>query len=370
MNNKLLLAGAGTGKTTYIVNEALKSNERILITTYTLKCRDEIKNKIISLLGYIPNNIVVQTWFSFLLEHGIKPYKKDLNIKKINGICFVEGKSGFRYYNKKGYPVYYGETEFQKHYFDDNNRIYTDKISKLVMRIDEASNGLVFERIGLIFKKIYIDEVQDFVGYDLEIIKKISETCNSLVVVGDPRQNVYNTHCDSKYDKYSSGKIHEFILNECENSNFKIDLTSLNICRRCHKDIVSFLNHFYPDYGKLESIDIPPNNEQGIFIVRTKDVEKYLEKFNPVQLRYSIRTKVSEKYKSENYRNSKGATYNRTLIYPTNDFREYLKSNKRISSDITRNAIYVALSRAIDSVAIVYDGSVNELNNINIWGLE
>lgn len=198
----------------------------------------------------------------------------------------------------------------------------------------------------------------------------MSEKCESLVIVGDPRQNVYNTHCSSKYDKYSSGKIYEFILNECKKNNFNIDLKSLNTCRRCHKDIVSFLNKFYPDYGNLESIDIPANIEQGIFVVRTKDVEKYLKKFNPVQLRYNIKTRVSEKYKVENYRNSKGATYNRILIYPTDDFKKYLSSNKKISSGITRNSIYVALSRAIDSVAIVYDGSVNELNNINIWSVK
>lgn len=178
MNNKLLLAGAGTGKTTYIINEALKNEERILITTYTIKCKAEIKSKIISLLGYIPNNVIVQTWFSFLLEHGIKPYKKDLNIKKINGICFVEGKSGLRYFNKNKYPIYYGEKDFQKYYFDDNNRVYTDKISKLVLRINAASNGLVFERIRKVFKKIYIDEVQDLVGYDLEIIKKCLKNAN------------------------------------------------------------------------------------------------------------------------------------------------------------------------------------------------
>ena len=31
MSNKLILAGAGTGKTTYIVDEALKTKNRVLI---------------------------------------------------------------------------------------------------------------------------------------------------------------------------------------------------------------------------------------------------------------------------------------------------------------------------------------------------
>ena len=366
MNNKLLLAGAGTGKTTYIVEEALKNKDRVLITTYTIRCRDEIKNKIIALLGYIPKNIVIQTWFSFLLEHGIKPYKKELDIKTINGINFVEGKSGLRYKTKNGVPVYYGEKYFFKYYFDDNYRVYTDKISKLVLRINEASNGLVFNRIGLVFKKIYIDEVQDLVGYDLDIIKQLSDNCKALIIVGDPRQNVYSTHCDSKYDKYSSGRIRDFIINECQN-NFEIDEDSLNTCRRCHKDIVHFLNDFYPEYGELKTINIPEKDEQGIFIVRSKDIEKYLKKFNPIQLRYSKRTAINDEYKVENYRNAKGATYGRTVIYPTNDLKDYLKSKKQISSLSTKNSIYVALSRARNSVAIIYDGNIDSTHKIKTW---
>jgi len=36
INNKLIIAAAGSGKTTYLVNEALKHDGgRILITTYT-----------------------------------------------------------------------------------------------------------------------------------------------------------------------------------------------------------------------------------------------------------------------------------------------------------------------------------------------
>ena len=79
------------------------------------------------------------------------------------------------------------------------------------------------------FDKIFIDEVQDMVGYDLEIIKQFAELGNNLVIVGDPRQNIYNTHCDSKYDKYSNGRIDEFITNECKGFNFDIDNNSLNI---------------------------------------------------------------------------------------------------------------------------------------------
>lgn len=365
MSNKLILAGAGTGKTTYIVNEALKNTERVLITTFTIKCRDEIKDKILEINGYIPKNIIIQTWFSFLLEHGIYPYKKSLNITKVNGLCFVDGKSGFRYLTQNKKPVYYGEKDFKKYYFDDLDRIYSDKISKLVLKIDDASKGLVFSRINKVFKKIYIDEVQDMVGYDLEIIKRMANFDNKLIIVGDPRQNVYNTHCDSKYTKYSNGKIDLFVKKEC--SNFVIDDTTLHICRRCHKDIVDFCNIYYKEYIALESLEKPFEECQGVYVVRTRDLEDYLTKYKPVQLRYSKKTKVNSNFRSINYRNAKGCTFKRTIIYPTNDMKEYLKNGKKIPNISTKNAIYVALSRAIDSVAFVYDGTISDKHKINVW---
>ena len=46
-NNKLIIAAAGSGKTTYLINEAMRfKDDKILITTYTEANEDEIKKKI------------------------------------------------------------------------------------------------------------------------------------------------------------------------------------------------------------------------------------------------------------------------------------------------------------------------------------
>lgn len=367
MNNNLLIAGAGTGKTTFIINKALTQQNRVLITTYTIKCRKEIEEQIISKKGYVPNNIVIQTWFSFLLEHGIHPYKKVLGIKEVNGLNFVNGKSGIKYINKQGIPIYYSEEDFDKFYFDDHKNVFSDKLSKLVLKINEASNNSVFDRLSKIFDTIYIDEVQDLVGYDLEIVKKISENQNNLFLVGDPRQKVYDTHVDSKFKKYNNGNIDEFIKDKCKQLNFYIDTTTLNTCRRCHKDIVKFMNDFYKKYDNLLANEKSYNQHQGIFIVRSHDVSIYLEKYCPIQLRYNKTKKVDINFKFLNYKEVKGCTYDRTIIYPTKDLENYLKNKNDISKINTKNAIYVALSRAVNSVAIVYDGKVNEKLNIKVW---
>lgn len=51
--NKLMIAAAGSGKTTFLVNEALKINdEKVLITTFTDANENEIRKKFLELNGY------------------------------------------------------------------------------------------------------------------------------------------------------------------------------------------------------------------------------------------------------------------------------------------------------------------------------
>lgn len=120
-NNKLIIAAAGSGKTTFLVSEALTStNANILITTFTENNEQEIRKKIFEKSGYIPKNITVQTWFSFLLQHGVRPYQGYLYEPDIKGMILVEGRSGLKYTTKEGIPVYYKEeTEFKNHYFSN-----------------------------------------------------------------------------------------------------------------------------------------------------------------------------------------------------------------------------------------------------------
>ena len=83
-DNKLIIAAAGSGKTTYLIDEAIKNRDKkVLITTYTQANEAEIKKKIIEKINYIPENITVQTWFSFLLKHGVRPYQGIIFDKRI-----------------------------------------------------------------------------------------------------------------------------------------------------------------------------------------------------------------------------------------------------------------------------------------------
>ena len=130
--DKLIIAAAGSGKTTYIVNKAVElKGKKVLITTYTTANEKEIRDKFIDVNGCIPSNVVIQTWFSLLLEHGVKPFQNYITNKRINGLLLVNQRSGLKFKGK--FPSYYPETEVDKHYFSPDYNIYSDKISKFII---------------------------------------------------------------------------------------------------------------------------------------------------------------------------------------------------------------------------------------------
>ena len=145
MMSRLIIAAAGSGKTTLLVREALKiADVKVLITTFTDANESEIRKKFVELNGCVPPNVTVQTWFSFLMQHGVKPYQSVIYDGEIKGLLLVNKKSGFKY-SFRGKPVYYKESELPHHYFSNSMQIYSDKISNCVE--NHTSLGQLFQVI-------------------------------------------------------------------------------------------------------------------------------------------------------------------------------------------------------------------------------
>lgn len=92
----------------------------------------------------------------------------------------------------------------------------------------------------------------------------------------------------------------------------------------------------------------------GIFWVHENDIDKYVDIYNPVQLRYDKRTKVNPIPKTMNFGLSKGLTFNRVLIYPTKPMLDWLSGKSKDMKDESLSKFYVAVTRARYSVAFVY----------------
>lgn len=353
--NKLIIAAAGSGKTTFLVKKAKNiKNEKVLITTYTEANEAEIRKKF---NGCIPKNITIQTWFSFLLQHGVRPYQSamndDLHEKKI-GFYLTEKQSGLRYYNGNQ-PVYWGEQDFFKFYFTKSLKIYSDKISKFIVECNKKTKGEIIKRIARIYPHIYIDEIQDLAGWELEILKLFFNSESNILLVGDPRQVTYLTHHSTKYKKYKDGKIKKFIEIECNKKKevCNIDETTLQKSHRNNKLICNFSSALYPNYAVCEPCEcekcrkeIP--DHQGVYLVKPDHVETYCKKYNPQKLFYQKAV-----FPDLTYGNCKGLGFDKVLIYPTKKIREYLKRGNVTEIETVKAKFYVALTRARYSVGIV-----------------
>jgi len=357
MNNRIIVSAAGSGKTTFLVNQALKlKNESVLITTYTEANESEIKQKIYEIHGCIPSNITVMTWFSFLLKHGVRPYQDALETElsdKMIGFYLTNRKSGHRYGT-----VYWGESDFYKYFFNPQLKIYSDKVSKFILRINDETNNQVFKRIGLIFENIFIDEVQDLVGYDYDLLHHLFKLPISVLLVGDPRQVTYLTHPTSKYPKYRYGKLIEFIRDKINTKEIvcEVDTDTLKVSHRNNNKTCDYSSLLYPELPAIVACECCRDDlvaHQGLYMVKPSDLDVYLERFNPIQIRWNKNTPISKKTFAINMGKSKGLTFDRTLLYPTEKMINWIRDNSFKLKNETKAKFYVALTRARYSTAIV-----------------
>ena len=83
-----------------------------------------------------------------------------------------------------------------------------------------------------------------------------------------------------------------------------------------------------------------------------------------MQLRYSVRSKVNEKYPTNNFGLVKGKSFDHVLIYPTEKMLSFILNGTEIESPEVKAKLYVAITRARYSVGIVYDYPANFVHRL------
>ncbi len=352
-SNKVTIAAAGSGKTRGLIELALKRPERrTLIITYTNENLAQIKKQIEDRCGVIPCLIVVQTWYPFLLQHCVRPYQHSLYGKcRISSIYFPTDQRAFSEARR-----FLKRDEISTYYFVGDDQIVGDFVSDFVTVCNEASGGLIIDRLERVFDSIYIDEVQDLAGYDLEILKLLFASDLEIEVVGDNRQVIYQTNYSKKNKQYRDENIYEFFY----------DLEKKGICElvyktesyRCNQKICDFADKLYPYMPSTQSKDVACTDHDGVFFISEADIAGYIEQYSPQVLRYQKSPKTAG-LNAMNFGQAKGSTFDRVLIFPTGPIREYLQTGDLTKAgDISK--FYVAVTRARYSVAFVYNGDVFE----------
>ena len=203
MKNKVVFAAAGNGKTYNICAEAIqkanKSDKFVLLLSYTNEGVNSIKTEYAKQnKGIIDQNVIIKTWYSFLLSDWIKPYQCLLNLKykkfsqefsynvpenHIRSIAFYQDER----------PKWYTAEHIQ-YYINNANDVRRDEVSHLAFICNLHSKGKVLKRLSDLYSDIFIDELQDYAGWDLELFDILFSSNIPITCVGDYKQSTYRTN--------------------------------------------------------------------------------------------------------------------------------------------------------------------------------
>lgn len=340
-NNLCILAAAGSRKTTHIIDQALSADPstRILITTYTNQNVDELRGGFLRRVGVVPSNITITSWFSFILQDGIRPYQRSVtDLPRV--VSFNYTALGVRKISPKNIDHYF---------FDSVPNIYSEVASEFVVSANRETVGKVIHRMEGMYDAVLIDEVQDLAGWDLELLDLLMRSSIEIMAVGDPRQATFSTNRSNKNRQYRGARIAEWFQKQERSGLCRIEQRTASY--RCNQAICDFADALYPHLSKTISKNYDKTGHDGVFCIPKSRVASYIEEFHPTLLKYSRTTKTMG-YAALNIGVSKGQTYDRVLIFPTTPMKRYLKT--RIPADAGDPAkLYIAVTRARYSAAFV-----------------
>ncbi len=360
LNNIVIMAAAGAGKTHDICKEVIENakttNKKILITTYTNKGIESIEKEYKKQNnGVIDKNVVILSWFQFLLRELVKPYQSSI-LNKINIINSIDFNHQYGYinFNSRGTP---------KHYMLTNN-ILSNTVSEFAIDSNIKSNNKVIQRLGEIYSHIYIDEIQDLAGEDIEILNLLFNSKIQIKCVGDVKQSTYTTYNAKKNKKITGIHLIDF-FKELERKGI-ITLLFNNKTRRFGREICEFSNSICTDKNnRIESDKIYKEENQGVYLLDKKDFENYFKIYKPTILKFNAKTKID--YDSLNFGQCKGMTFDRVAIFPNKKYKEFLQNGTSLDSPCK---YYVSATRARYSIVFVveklFENDNFKYTNINL----
>ncbi|NLB79575.1 MAG: UvrD-helicase domain-containing protein [Clostridiaceae bacterium] len=376
MNNQVVFAAAGNGKTYAIcecAREAINSgNKYVLLISYTNEGIRSLENEYRKQNnGVLHERLIIKSWYSFLLSEFIKPYQCLLQLKIKSGrneydtILRENLIRSIAFYQvmppKRGFK----QTHLQ-YYINGARDIIPDRVSHLAYKCNEDSGGKSINRMERIYSHVFIDELQDYAGWDLEIIKLLFNSAMQLKCVGDYKQATFRTNKSPKNKQYHDEAIRNFFV-ELEKENL-CSLKYATTTRRFNQEICDFINTICPDEESTVKPDTTLYQEgiehRGVYLIDIKYLEHYCAVYRPVILRFKRNVDVPFQHSCEifNYGGSKGATYERTVIIPVGTVLPFLEEQVYISANQTRARFYVACTRAKYSVVFATDDAIE--NNV------
>ncbi|MEN2665808.1 UvrD-helicase domain-containing protein [Listeria aquatica] len=343
--NRIKLACAGSGKTWGICNDVKnidpKFGKKILLVTYTNSGVESIISEYKKQNnGVLDQNVEVITWYQFLLRELIKPYQSFF-VNEINILESIDYDNQYRLqFHKKGTKSYF---------LTNTNDVKVNNVSEFAVHLNKLSQGAVIRRLEEIYCAIYIDELQDLVGRDIDLLELLLASSIHLYCVGDYKQSTLKTH-NAKANGKKAGR-HIFDYLKSIKNKYSIEIIEENKSRRFGSDIAKFSNLVYPGDPVIGIMD-EQCDASGVFQISKKDIDKYLLLFEASVLRFNKRTDTMG-YQAYNFGVSKGMTIDRVVIFPNGPLKQFLKAPTMDLSN--KEKYYVGTTRAKYSMTFVVD---------------
>lgn len=331
MDKRVIFAVAGSGKTTFLIKQ-LNKTENFLIVTYTNTNVANLRTGIIKKFGHFPSNVKLLSYFSFLYGFCYKP--------------FLDYKFRAKGINYNAPPPRYIRMTDIGHYFDDSNRLYSSRISKFILH--KGVHGEIAERVTKYYDYLFIDEIQDIGGYDFNFIKELSKASVKVLYVGDFNQHTFDTSRDGLINANLHNDIKTY-QNEFNKMGLIIDSSSLSKSFRCSPTVCNFIS---------DSLQISiESHREDATTVRFIDDLLLVKKiyFNDSIIKLFIKEHYKFNCFSKNWGESKGEdNYNDVcIILNKSTLEKYLSKKLYQLPQITKNKLYVALSRAKRNLYLV-----------------
>lgn len=222
---------------------------------------------------------------------------------------------------------------------------------------------MVTRRLAEVYSHVYIDEVQDLAGWDHNFVEHMLRADIAVHMVGDPRQRTYSTNNSTKNKIKGSTPL--TVMREKFEKLGLITVDVHNVSYRSHQSICDFADRLYPDLLATRSMSESTEEHLGVFSVSWSQARTYATRFTTSNLRYNS-TSDTQGLPAFNFGESKGSTFDRVLIFPAKTMDTYLRRGGGLAEG-TRSKLYVALTRARYSVAVVIPDNKTALPNTTLW---
>ena len=297
----LILAGAGSGKTNvlvhriaYLIEECNVSPYNILAITFTNKAANEMRDRIIGMIGEKGSRIWARTFHSACLQilrfeveytdlkdnFGIYDTSDQLSIVKrilkqrnidaevlkpssvLNGISKIKNKffnlnEGLKRVAETGTlpEIVIGVIEEYQATLKENNAIDFDDILCMVVKLFKTHPD-VLERYQDRFQYIMVDEYQDTNKIQYELIHLLAAKYENICVVGDDDQSIY---------EWRGADVQNILSFEKDHKNAKIIKLEENY--RSTKKILHLANAVIANNETRKEKALWTQNEEGEPIV-------------------------------------------------------------------------------------------------------